>query len=59
MNPGTARLSLAQVSEYQGKTRAMRHRADSYPAVNLFGAVVNTVEPDTADMSSEMRVLQS
>jgi len=35
----------------------MSHGADTYPAVNFFGAVVNTVKPDTAGMSSEMLVL--
>lgn len=51
---GTERLSLLQVSQYQGKTRAMRHRTDTHPTLNLSGGAVNTVRPDTAGVSLEM-----
>lgn len=57
--PGTVRLSLLQVSQYRGKTRAMRHRADTYPTVSLSGGAVNAVRPGTADVSLEMLVLWS
>lgn len=51
---GTVRLSLLQVSQYQGKARAMRHRTDPHPTLNSSGGAENTVKPDTAGVSLEM-----